>query len=321
MGHAGRRYEAILIAGPTASGKSALALRLARRLGGTIVNADSMQVYRDLRVLTARPTAVEMAEVPHRLYGTVDGADSYSVSRWLADAAAATADARDNGRVPIVVGGTGLFFKALVDGLSAIPAVPDAVRAEVRGWAVTKEAGDLHALLAAHDPVMAARLRPSDPQRIARALEVVLATGRSLSAFQAEREPPTVRLEACVALALAVDRDTLRRRIDTRFDAMVAGGALDEATALAARALPSGLPVMRAIGVPPLLRHLEGTLGFDEAVIRAKTDSRQYLKRQDTFVRHQLPGFRPVEPDRAEAFVVDQYAWPSTPRSAPPPSP
>lgn len=321
MGHAGRRYEAILIAGPTASGKSALALRLARRLGGTIVNADSMQVYRDLRVLTARPTAAEMAEVPHRLYGTVDGADAYSVSRWLADAAAATADARDNGRVPIVVGGTGLFFKALVDGLSAIPAVPDAVRAEVRGWAVTKEAGDLHALLAAHDPVTAARLRPSDPQRIARALEVVLATGRSLSAFQAEREPPTVRLEACVALALAVDRDTLRRRIDTRFDAMIAGGALDEATALAARALPSGLPVMRAIGVPPLLRHLEGTLGFDEAVIRAKTDSRQYLKRQDTFVRHQLPGFRPVEPDRAEAFVVDQYAWPSTPRSAPPPSP
>ncbi len=298
--------EAILIAGPTASGKSALALRLAERLGGTIVNADSMQVYRDLRVLTARPSPVDEARAPHRLYGTVDGAETYSVSRWLSDVAEALAGVRAEERLPIVVGGTGLYFKALTEGLSAIPPVPDAVRVEVRAWAAERTPAELHVLLAAHDPVTASRLRPTDPQRIVRALEVHRATGRSLASFHETREPAIVDGDTCVAITLAMDRETLRTRVDARFEAMMAAGALAEVEALAIRELAPDMPILRTLGVPPLLRHLQGELDKEKAVERAKLDSRQYLKRQETFARHQLRRFRPVEPDRAEAFVLDQ---------------
>ena len=300
--------QAILIAGPTASGKSALALRLAERLDGTIVNADSMQVYRDLRVLTARPSPADEMRAPHRLYGTVGGGEAFSVSRWLTDVAKVLAAIKGEERLPIVVGGTGLYFKALTQGLSAIPPVPDAVRAEVRGWAAQRSPAELHVSLAACDPVTASRLRPTDPQRIVRALEVHRATGRSLASFHDTREPAIVGAGACVAIALAPDREELRARIDTRFDAMMAADAVGEVRTLAARALEPDLPIMRTLGVPPLLRHLRGELSKEKAVERAKLDSRRYLKRQETFARHQLRDFRLVDPDRAEAFVLDQLA-------------
>ncbi len=266
-----------------------------------------MQVYRDLRVLTARPSPNDEAQVPHRLYGTVDGAGASSVSRWLVDIAAALAASRAAGRVPIVVGGTGLYFKALTQGLSAIPPVPDAVRAEVRGWAAERAPAELHALLAMHDPATAARLRATDPQRLVRALEVHRATGRSLASFQATRQPAILDLDASVAITLALDRNALRRRVDTRFEAMMAEGALVEVEALASRRLSPELPVMRALGVPPLLKHLAGHMTLAEAVAQGQCDSRRYLKRQDTFARHQLAGFRPLDPERAEAFVMSQF--------------
>ena len=182
--------EAILIAGPTASGKSALALELAARLNGLVVNCDSMQVYRDLRIITARPTMDEESLAPHALYGTVDGAENFSVSRWLAAAGTVLTQARASCQLPIFVGGTGLYFKALTQGLSDIPAVPAAVRAEVRAWAAGRPPAELHVTLAARDPATAARLRPTDPQRLLRALEVNAATGGSLVALQARRGIP-----------------------------------------------------------------------------------------------------------------------------------
>ena len=300
------RRRAVLIAGPTASGKSALALRLAERLGGTIINADAMQVYRDMRVLTARPGLADEARVPHRLYGTVDGATTWSVSRWLADLEVALAEAQADGRMPIIVGGTGLYFKALTQGLSEIPQVPDVVRAEVRGWATTHGPEALHAMLATRDPLTAARLRPTDPQRILRAIEVHHATGRSLASFHETCAAPLLDVARCTAISLLLDRETLRLRVDARFDTMMAMGALDEVTALGARALSPNLPIMHALGVPPLLRHLAGDMDWCEAVALGKGDTRRYLKRQETFMRHQLIGFSPMPSDRAEAFVLDQ---------------
>src|SRR5215213_10563185 len=195
----------VLIAGPTASGKSALALDLAARLGGLIVNADSMQVYRDLRILTARPTPQEEAQAPHRLYGHVDGGVNFSVGHYLRDAAAVLAEARAARRLPIFVGGTGLYFKALVEGLSDIPAVPEAVRERVRAAAAGRDSAALHAELAGRDPATALRLRRSDRLRILRALEVVEATGQSLAAFQGRRRPGLLVDTASVRLFLAPD--------------------------------------------------------------------------------------------------------------------
>ncbi len=298
----GRRF-ALLIAGPTASGKSALAVDAARRLGGPVINADSMQVYADLAVLTARPGPADLAAVPHHLFGHVDGADAYSVARWLADAGRAIEAAWASGRVPVLAGGTGLYFKALTRGLSAIPPVPAAVRARVRAEAEGVPVADLHARLAARDPVTAARLRPTDPQRVLRAIEVWEATGRPLAAFQAEREPPLLPQDAYAGLFLVPDRAGLVKAIDRRFDAMVAAGALDEVAALAARGLDPTLPAMRAHGVPPLAAHLRGEATLGEAVARAKADTRAYAKRQVTFARHQLADFAAVPPERAAAFI------------------
>ncbi len=266
-----------------------------------------MQVYRDLRVLTARPSLADEARAPHSLYGTMDGAEAYSVSRWLVDVAEALAAAQGEARLPIVVGGTGLYFKALTQGLSAIPPVPEAVRAEVRGWAVERAPAELHALLAVRDPATAARLRPTDPQRIVRALEVHRATGRSLASFQLVREPPLIDVTHCVAVTLMPDRTVLRARVDARFAAMIAKGALDEVAQLDERQLATSLPIMRALGVPPLIRHLKGETDLGVAIAQAQLDSRRYLKRQETFARHQLVGFHPVEPDEAETLVLDQF--------------
>jgi tRNA dimethylallyltransferase len=285
----------ILIAGPTASGKSGFALALAERLGGVVINADSMQVYRELRILTARPTVADEARAPHALYGFVSGAQAYSAGRYAADAAQAIADARAKGRVPILVGGTGLYFKALLEGLSAIPATDPEVRAFWRAEAAKRPATELHALLAKRDPEMAARLMPTDPQRIVRALEVLESTGRSLAAWQREPGKPvlaeadTVRL-----LALPTDRSKHGAMIDARFEAMLAAGALDEARELLRLGFSSELPIMRALGVAPLVAHLRGTLGLDAAAAVAKTDTRKYAKRQLTWLRRNMITWKPL---------------------------
>jgi len=281
--------QAVLIAGPTASGKSALALALATEIGGVIINADSMQVYRDLRVITARPTAEEEAQAPHKLYGHVDAAENYSVGRWLRDAQAAIAEARIAGQVPIIVGGTGLYFMALTRGLAAVPPIPPEIRTDVRGRLASAGVAPLYAELAERDPVTAQRLMPGDGSRITRALEVVLATGRSLSDWHREGMPAVVDPARAARFFLDIDRAELRRRIDARFDAMLAGGALAEVERLAARGLNPLLPAMKAHGVPWLIRHLRGEIGLEEAAEGGKRDTRRYTKRQATWFRNQAP--------------------------------
>ena len=299
-----KRPDAILIAGPTGSGKSALAMRWAARVGGVVVNADSMQVYRDLRIITARPSGEDEGSVPHALFGTVDGGIAYSVSQWLADAVAERKRAAAAAVIPFFVGGTGRYFKILTQGLSEIPAVPDAVREDVRAWAAARAPAELHAALAACDPVTAARLRPTDPQRLVRALEVHRATGRSLFVFQQRRSTPALTIDRCLAVCLTPDRAELRARLNQRFDRMLEDGAREEVARLADRRLDPALPVMRAIGVPPLLRHLTGEIDLEAASMQAKADTRQYVKRQETFARHQLNGFRRIAPDQADAILA-----------------
>ena len=295
--------KVVLIAGPTASGKSALALELAERADGIIINADSMQVYRDLRILTARPAAEEEAAVAHRLYGCVDAAINFSAGSWLADAAAVLTDARAQGRLPIFVGGTGLYFKALTRGLSAVPPIPAEVREEVRARLERDGVEALHAELARRDPAAAERLKPRDRTRIARALEVVEATGRSLLDWHREGLPPVLPPGAFSALFLAPDREALYARIDARFDAMLKTGALEEVERLAARRLDPLLPAMKAHGVPPLIRYLKGELTLGEAAQIGRADTRQYAKRQFTWFRHQLPEFAWVKPEEARGWL------------------
>ncbi|MEA1832937.1 tRNA (adenosine(37)-N6)-dimethylallyltransferase MiaA [Methylobacterium durans] len=279
---------AILIAGPTASGKSALATALARRHGGVVVNTDSMQVYRDLRILTARPSPEEEEAAPHRLYGHVDGAVNYSAGHFARDAAALLAAL--GGRLPVFVGGTGLYFRALEEGLSDLPAVPDAVRAAIRARAAGRPSEALHADLAALDPDGAASLRPSDRARVMRALEIHAATGRPIAAFHGSRVPGPLAGLPLRKIFLAPDRDALRARIDARFRGMIASGALDEVARLRERGLDPLLPIMRAHGVPGLIAHLDGALGLEAAILRGQNDTRRYAKRQFTWFRHQMGG-------------------------------
>ncbi|KPF94862.1 tRNA dimethylallyltransferase [Rhodopseudomonas sp. AAP120] len=299
----GQRPAAVLIAGPTASGKSALALRLARDRDGVVINTDSMQVYRDLRIITARPTPEEEAVVPHLLYGTVDAAVNFSAGAFVEAAAGALAEVRAAGRLPIFIGGTGLYFKALTRGLSTVPPVPAEVRDAVRMRLDRDGVGALHAELARHDPAAAERLAPADRSRIARALEVVLATGRPLADWHAEASPPVLPPDGVVALFLAPEREALYARIDTRFAAMLQGGALDEVAALAERRLDPLLPAMKAHGVPALIRHLRGEISLQEAAVIGAADTRHYAKRQFTWFRHQLPEFKWVRPEEASALL------------------
>jgi len=301
--------KAILIAGPTASGKSALALALAERVGGVIINADSMQVYRDLRILTARPTLEEEKRVPHLLYGHVDAAENFSVGRWLLDARAALTEAEAARRLPLFVGGTGLYFKALTQGLSAVPPVPPEVRKRVRGEAEGTAAPDLHARLAVADPRTAARLRPSDRQRILRALEVFTATGRPLAEWQELPGVPLLKPAETISVFLAIDRATLHARIDARFDAMMAAGALEEVKHLAERALDPSLPVMTAYGVPWLMRHLAGGISLEQAAAGGKADTRRYSKRQETWFRNQMQGWKRVEAERALEVLLSRIGY------------
>ncbi|HWP15188.1 MAG TPA: tRNA (adenosine(37)-N6)-dimethylallyltransferase MiaA [Xanthobacteraceae bacterium] len=298
-----RQPEAILIAGPTASGKSALALALAEAIGGTIVNADSMQVYRDLRIITARPTAEEEARAPHRLYGHVDAAENYSVGRWLADVAPVLDEVRASGRVPILVGGTGLYFRALTRGLSNVPPIQEDVRANVRRRMEAEGPAALHAELVARDPSSAA-LKPNDRTRIARALEVLVATGRPLSQSHDQGLPPLLDAAKAVKVFLAPERPQLRRRIDARFDTMLGAGALEEVRALAARKLDLLLPAMKAHGVPWLIRHLNGEITLAQAAEGGKNDTRRYTKRQFTWVRHQLADWTWMAPEAALGEVL-----------------
>jgi tRNA dimethylallyltransferase len=296
----------VLIAGPTASGKSALAVALAQRVGGTVINADSMQVYRDLRVLSARPDAAEEAAAPHRLYGHVDGAVNHSAARYAQDVAPLLDELELVGSLPVLVGGTGLYFKALTEGLSPMPPVPDDVRSEFRARVEGWETMLLHAELAERDPEMADRLRPSDRLRIMRALEVVLATGRSLASFQGEREPGPLGEGRLLRLFVMPERNEVRARIDRRFEAMMAQGALEEVAALRERRLDPLLPVMRAHGVPGLIAHLDGEIGLAEAIARGQADTRAYAKRQVTWFRHQMSGWRAVAPEVALAAALTE---------------
>ena len=295
----------ILIAGPTAGGKSAIAARLARELGGIVINADSMQVYRDLRILTARPTAEEDVDVPHALYGFVDGRDAYSAGRYAADAAAAIRQARERGLRPIVVGGTGLYFKALLDGLSPMPAVPDEVRAHWRAEAAAAVPGELHGKLRARDPQMAERLAPGDTQRIVRALEVIDTSGVSLLEWQQSPREPVLREADTIRLVVSPAREELYRRIERRFEAMMGDGALDEVSRLAALGLDPTLPIMNALGVRPLLRHVRGELERKEAIREAQTETRQYAKRQLTWARGNMIAWRWLSTKEIESFSAD----------------
>jgi tRNA dimethylallyltransferase len=302
------KQDAILIAGPTASGKSALALRLAERLGGAIINADSMQVYRDLRVITARPTAVEEARVPHLLYGHVDAAENYSVGRWCLDAGAALAQARSARSLAIVVGGTGLYFEALTKGLAAVPPVAESVRAAIRQRLAAEGAAALHAELTRHDPVVAQRLMPRDRTRVARALEVVTATGRSLAEWQREGMPPALDPTGAIKVFLASERGELRERIEARFTGMLEKGALDEVRALAERGLDPALPAMKAHGVPWLIRHLKGEIALTEAAEGAVRDTWRYTKRQATWFRNRMPHWSWSPPEAAESLILHEIS-------------
>ncbi|MCC7426150.1 MAG: tRNA (adenosine(37)-N6)-dimethylallyltransferase MiaA [Alphaproteobacteria bacterium] len=279
--------DALIVFGPTASGKSALGLWLAERLAGTIINADSMQLYRELRIITARPTAAEEARVPHRLYGVRPAAEPASAGWWREAALAEMAAVRAAGRLPILLGGTGMYLAALTEGLSAIPPVPSAVRDAIAARARDQGAAALHAVLAARDPVMAARLRPGDGQRIIRALSVLEATGRSLADWQARAGAPAPWRFS--AILLDPPREPLRAAIDARFRAQIAAGALDEVRAFAALGLDPGLPAMKAHGVPELIRHLKGEITLDDAVQQASANVRQYAKRQRSWMRHRPP--------------------------------
>jgi tRNA dimethylallyltransferase len=283
--HGAGRPMAILIAGPTASGKSAAALALAERIGGTVINADSMQVYRELAVLTARPTNAEMQRAPHRLYGTVPAREPYSVGRFLQDAAGAFQEAEREGRVPVLVGGTGLYFKALTEGLAAVPDVPLETRAHWRAEAERIGTPGLYRALQARDPLMAARLRPSDPQRLLRALEVIDATSVSLAEWQVADAAPLLHPEGLLKIVVAPEREALYAAIDTRFDWMIEQGVIEEVRALLAPGLDPALPAMRAHGVRELAAYLSGDSNLEAAVEKAKTESRRYAKRQMTWAR------------------------------------
>ena len=278
----------VVVAGPTASGKSALALELGEAFGGVIINADAMQVYRELEILTARPDAAALARVPHRLYGVLPGAAACSAGRWREMALAEVAAALAAGRLPIVVGGTGLYLRALARGLAPLPPVPAALRRAARQRHRELGGAAFHAALAARDPVTAARLDPGDSQRLIRAWEVLEATGRPLAAWQAE-DPGAGPPYRFLCVALRPPREALYAACDRRFLAMIEAGALEEVRALLALGLDPALPVMKALGVADLAAHLNAALPLESAVARARQATRRYAKRQMTWLRTQLP--------------------------------
>jgi len=299
--------KAIIVAGPTASGKSALALALAERLNGVVINADSMQVYDTLRIVTARPSAEDEARAPHRLYGVLDPAELCSAGRWRAMAVAEMEAAWAAGQLPVVVGGTGLYLRALVQGLSPIPDIPDATRQAAR--ALFEQMGNeaFHALLASRDPVSAARLHPGNSQRLVRAWEVLEATGRTLADWQAV--PPVDALDAAFySIVIAPERDALYEGCDRRFRLMIEQGALEEVKALLARRLDPALPAMKALGVPELAAYLDGRVTLEQAIAQAQQTTRNYAKRQSTWFRHQLQTDFTLSTQFSERFFDEIFA-------------
>jgi len=283
------KFDAVLIAGPTASGKSAQALALAEEIGGVVINADSMQVYREAPILTAQPGEVDKARVPHLLYGHVSAREVYSVGSWRADAADALAKAQAMGRVPVFVGGTGLYFMALTEGLADVPATPPEIRDAARALLDDIGVEALHARLTDRDPLTASRLRPSDPQRVLRAFEVFEATGRPLAEWQSAPAEPVLKDRKVAAFVLDPPRPELRARIAQRFESMVDAGGLEEARRL--EGLDPGLPAAKLLGLRPLQALAAGTLTREEALDAAITGTRQFAKRQMTWFRHRMPHY------------------------------
>ena len=289
------KCDAVLIAGPTASGKSAAALALADHIGGVVINADSMQVYREAPILTAQPNADAKARAPHLLYGHVSVREVYSVGRYGEDARNALDQARGMNRIPIFVGGTGLYFTALTDGLAEIPPIPAALRAEARALLARVGARELHKRLASRDPQTAAGLRSSDPQRTLRAYEVFEATGRPLIEWQRDAGAPLLGDLRLARFVLDPPRPLLRSRIAERFEAMLDNGAGDEVTELAG--LDPALPAAKLLGLRPLLAHRRGEIGREEAVLLAITATRQFAKRQMTWFRNRMADYVWINPD------------------------
>ncbi len=288
----------VIIAGPTASGKSALALALAEAFGGTVINADSMQGYRDLDVLTARPGPATLARAPHRLYGTVDAAESCSAGRWREAAMAEIAAARAAGRLALLVGGTGLYLRALLDGLAPVPPLPPGARQEARTLHARLGGAGFRAALARLDPEAAERLAPGDTQRLVRAYEVAAATGQGLAAWRRAQAAPAIE---AAAILLLPPREALYAGCDARFRAMMAAGAEAEVAALLARGLDPALPAMKAVGVRELADALAGRLGREQATAAAQQATRRYAKRQYTWFRRQLP-----ETERLRKLVLNE---------------
>ena len=274
-----------LIAGPTASGKSALAVRLAETADGVVINADASQVYTDLRILSARPDEAEMARAPHRLFGDRDAAIACSAADWAEDARREIAAAHEAGRLPIMVGGTGLYLRTLLYGIAPVPEIDPEIRAEVRAMSVGRAA----VMLRREDPEVAARLKPQDITRISRALEVIRSTGRSLSTWQQELSGGIIDQISIVPIILLPPREWLYDRCNARFEMMLAHGAVEEVEALRARQLDPSLPAMRAIGVRDIIDWIEGRSLRVDMIERAQAATRQYAKRQYTWFRHQLP--------------------------------
>lgn len=292
----------IVIAGPTASGKSALALDIALEFDGVIINADSMQVYAELSLLTARPSSQDEARAPHRLYGVLSASERCSAGRWQKMAVAEIEAAWARGKVPIVVGGTGLYLRALTDGISDMPDVPSEARAEATALLADLGGEAFLAALAGVDPLAAARIPATDPQRLIRAYEVWLATGRALSDWQKAQAPAPPLAAHFAILTIEPPREAVKASIDARFDQMMDGGALDEVSGLLALGLDPALPAMKAVGVPELARHLGGEIALDEATELAKQATRQYAKRQMTWLRNQISGTYTLSEQYSERF-------------------
>lgn len=297
----------LIVAGPTGSGKSALALDAAAALAGTVINADSMQIYRELRVLTARPSPADEARVPHRLYGVLSATERCSAGRWLAMARAAIGDVRAEGRLPIVVGGTGLYLRALTQGLAPVPAISAEVRAEAAAvWAQLGGDG-FRAELAARDPDAAARWPASDRQRLQRAWEVVRATGRPLAEWQRTGTAPAAG--QCVTLVLLPPREILYPALDARFLRMVQAGALEEVRELLAMRLDPSLPAMKAVGVRELAAHITGEQTLLAATAATQQATRRFAKRQMTWLRHQVSGDLVLPAQYSERIRQEMFAF------------
>ena len=299
----------VIVAGPTASGKSALALAIAEEFRGTVINADSMQVYRDLRILTARPGADAEARAPHRLYGVIDAAESCSAGRWRALALAEIAAAREAGRIPVLAGGTGLYLHAFSHGLAAVPPVPEETRQAARALHAALGGAAFRARLAERDPAAAARLPAGDTQRLVRAWEVVTATGRPLADWQRLDAP--VAAPALTAIVLLPPRDVLYAACDARVLAMVERGAIDEVAALRTRCLPPTLPAMKAVGVREFALYLDGRTSRDDAIAAVQQATRRYAKRQYTWLRHRMAGLRPlaIEAQFSESLLPGIFSF------------